>query len=159
MFLKTSPDYPRSAKSGRQLRCGGKGRIRQRRSQRGRLAMRVPLEITFGKSPAAHYQQAVQLAKSFTSYRQTGTGRSVIHMVRVTVSLAHEATWEKLNRLLHWIRGWRSTRLAVAGQRVRYPILVKRLVQVKACYARKVQHGAGGWYCSGKQAPADEAAY
>jgi hypothetical protein len=27
-----------------------------------RLPMRVPLEITFGKSPAAHYSQAVKLA-------------------------------------------------------------------------------------------------
>jgi len=121
--------------------------------------MRVPLEITFGKSPAAHYPQAVQLAQTFAGYQQTGTGRSVVHTVRVTVSLAHEATWEKLHQLLRLIRGWRSTHLTVAGYSVRFPVLVNRLAQVKACYARKVEHGAGAGYCSGKQSSSDEAAY
>jgi hypothetical protein len=121
--------------------------------------MRVPLEITFGKSPAAHYPQAVQLAQTFTGYRQTGTGRSLVHTVRATVSLAYEATWQKLHQLLCLIRGWRSTHLTVAGHGVRYPVLASRLAQVRACYARKVQHGAGAGYCSGKQTPSDEAAY
>ena len=44
--------------------------------------MRVPLEIAFGKSPAAHYGQAVKLAQTFTSYRQTGAGQAIVHTVR-----------------------------------------------------------------------------
>jgi transitional endoplasmic reticulum ATPase len=121
--------------------------------------MRVPLEITFGKSPAAHYSQAVKLAQTFTGYQWTGAGKAIVHTVRVTVSLAHEATWEKLHQLLRMICGWRSTRVTMAGHVVRYWELTSRLAQVRACYARKVQHGAGPGYCSGKRTPGDEAAY
>jgi transitional endoplasmic reticulum ATPase len=121
--------------------------------------MRVLLEITFGKSPAAHYGQAVKLAQTFTTYRQTGAGQAIVHTVQVTVSLVHEATWEKLQQLLRLVFGWRSTRVTVDGQVVRYWELANRLAQVRTCYARKVQHGAGSGYCSGKQASGDEATY
>jgi ATP-dependent 26S proteasome regulatory subunit len=121
--------------------------------------MRVPLEVTFGKSPAAHYDQAVKLAQTFTGYRRTGAGQAIVHTVRVTVSLAHEATWEKFHRLLQMIFGWRLTRVSVAGQVVRYWELANRLDQVRACYARKVKHGAGPGYCSGQRTPSDEGAY
>jgi transitional endoplasmic reticulum ATPase len=121
--------------------------------------MRVPLEITFGKSPAAHYGQAVQRAQAFTGYQQTGEGKAIVHTVRATLSLAHEATWNKLHKLLQMVYGWRSTHVTVAGQAVRYGELASRLTQVRACYARKVRHGAGPGYCSGKRMPGDEAAY
>jgi transitional endoplasmic reticulum ATPase len=120
--------------------------------------MRVPLEIIFGKSPAAHYGQAVQRARAFTGYQQTGDGKAIVHMVRATLSLAHEATWDKLHKLLQMVFGWRSTRVTVAGQVVRYGELASRLTQVRACYERKVRHGAGPGYCSGKRTPGDEAA-
>jgi transitional endoplasmic reticulum ATPase len=121
--------------------------------------MRVPLEITFGKSPAPLYGQAVGLAQTFAGYQRTGEGKGILHAVKVTVSLAHETTWEKLHRLLRLVSGWRSTNVAVAGQVVRYWALASRLAQVRACYARKVQHGAGAGYCSGKRTPGDEAQY
>jgi AAA+ superfamily predicted ATPase len=117
--------------------------------------MRIPLEITFGKSPSAHYGQAVQRARTFSGYRQTGEGPTLVHTVTVKVSLAHEATWEKLHDLLRLIQGWKSTRMTVAGHVVNYWQLTSRLAQVKSCHARKVQQNAG--YCSGKQRPGDEA--
>jgi hypothetical protein len=76
--------------------------------------MRVPLEITFGKSPAPLYGQAVRLAQTFAGYRRTGEGKDIVHAVRVTVSLAHETTWEKLHQLLRLVSGWRSTSVTVA---------------------------------------------
>jgi ATP-dependent 26S proteasome regulatory subunit len=121
--------------------------------------MRVPLEITFGKSPAAHYGQAVKRAQAFAGYQRTGEGQTVVHTVKVTLSLAHEATWEKLHQLLKLVFGWRSTRVTVAGQVVRYGELAHRLAQVRTCFARKVRHGAGPGYCSGKRMPSDEAVY
>jgi transitional endoplasmic reticulum ATPase len=119
--------------------------------------MRVLLEVTFGRSPSVHYGLAVKRAQAFTGYRQSGKGPAIVHTVRVTVSLAHEATWEKLHQLLRLVHGWRSTRLSVAGHEVRYGELAGRLAQVRACYARKLQQGAGPGYCSGKQSPGDEA--
>ena len=121
--------------------------------------MRVPFAIIFGKSPAAHYGQAVKLAQTFSGYRRTGEGKAVIHTVQVNVSLAHEATWEKLHKLLQMVYGWRSTRLSVAGHGVRYWELASRLAEVRACYVRKVHQEAGPGYCSGKRTPDDEAAY
>jgi transitional endoplasmic reticulum ATPase len=121
--------------------------------------MRIPLEITFGRSPSAHYGQAVQRAQAFSGYRQTGAGQTLVHSITVKVSLAHEATWEKLQHLLRLIHGWRSTHVTVAGQVVNYWQLSGRLAQVRSCYARKVQEGAGPGYCSGKQRPGDEATF
>jgi transitional endoplasmic reticulum ATPase len=119
--------------------------------------MRIPLEITFGKSPSAYYGQAVQWAQTFSGYQQTGAGQTLVHSVTVKVPLAHEATWEKVQYLLRLIHGWRSTRVTVAGYAVNYWQLTGRLDQVRSCYARKLQQGAGSDYCSGKQAPGDEA--
>jgi transitional endoplasmic reticulum ATPase len=117
--------------------------------------MRIPLEITFGKSPSAHYSQAVQRARAFSGYRQKAEGPALVHTVSVKVSLAHEATWEKLHELLRLIQSWKSTRMTVAGHVVNYWQLTNRLAQVRSCHARKVQQDAG--YCSGKQRPSDEA--
>src|SRR5438046_2313866 len=105
--------------------------------------MRIPVEITFGKSPSAYYGQAVQWAQALSRYRQTSAGQALVHTVTVKVSLAHEATWEKLQYLLRLIHGWRSTRVTVAGHVVNYWRLTGRLAQVRSCYARKVQQGAG----------------
>jgi transitional endoplasmic reticulum ATPase len=121
--------------------------------------MRIPLEITFGKSPSVHYGQALQRARAFSGYRQTGQGPTLIHTVTVKVLLAHEATSEKLQDLLHLIHGWRSTRVTVSGRIVNYWRLTNRLAQVRSCHARKVQQGAGPGYCSGKLRPNDEASF
>src|SRR6202022_3065716 len=119
--------------------------------------MRLPLEITFGRSPSAHYGQAVQRARAFSGYRQAGEGPTLVHTVVAKESLAHEATWEKLPYLLRLIQSWKSTRLTVAGHVMNYWQLTSRLAQVKSCHARKVQQNAGPGYCSGKQRPVDEA--
>jgi AAA+ superfamily predicted ATPase len=117
--------------------------------------MRVPLEITFGPSPSIHYRQAVEHAQTFAGYRALGTGPT--HAVKVTLSLAHESLWTKLERLLRLVSGWRSTHLRVAGHEVRSGELIGRLAQVRSCYARKVQQAAGPEYCLGQQAPGNEA--
>src|SRR6516225_7339596 len=99
--------------------------------------MRISLEITFGPSPSIHYRQAVEQAQTFARYRQAGPTR--IHTITVTASLAHEAIWRKIQRLLRLVHGWRTTRMTVAGHPVNYWQLTHRLDQVRGCYARKVQ--------------------
>jgi AAA+ superfamily predicted ATPase len=119
--------------------------------------MRVPLSITFGKSTSPLYDRAVRLAQGIAGYQQTGERKEIVHAVSVTVSLAHEATWEKLHQLLRLVSAWRSASVHVAGQSVRYWALTGRLAQVKACYARKLRHSAGTGYCSGQSTPGAEA--
>src|SRR6266851_8263798 len=119
--------------------------------------MRVPLEITFGKSPSIHYAHVVGLAQRLRGYRLRGTAQDPLHTVTLSVSLADEAVWEQLQKLMGLVSSWRSSAVKVAGQPVRYWTFAGRLAQVKACYARKVQHGADAGYCSGKHAPGAEA--
>jgi hypothetical protein len=43
--------------------------------------MRVPLEITFGKSSSVHYARVVQLAQAMRGYRVSGTNKDPVHTV------------------------------------------------------------------------------
>ncbi|HLN26904.1 MAG TPA: AAA family ATPase [Gemmataceae bacterium] len=83
----------------------------------------------------------------------------MVHRLALTLSLADEALWQRLRQLLHLVSGWRATAVQVAGHPVRYWRLSGQLAQVQDCYARKVQHGAGDGYCSGKSAASEEATY
>src|SRR5262249_53950132 len=65
----------------------------------------------------------------------------------------------KLHQLLRLVSGWHSALVMVAGQPVHCWTVAGHLGQVKACYARKVQHGAGAGYCSGKDTPGAEATH
>jgi AAA+ superfamily predicted ATPase len=121
--------------------------------------MNVPLEIAFGISASVAYVHAIRMAERIPGYRLTGAGKEVLHTLAVTVSLADKAIWEQLHELLRLVSGWRSTRVRVAGQRVRYWAFSSRLAQVKTCYARKLEHDAGDDYCSGKRLPTQEAAH
>src|SRR5260370_29259876 len=113
--------------------------------------MRVAWAIIYGKSLSPPYDGAVRLAQGITSYRRTCQGKELVHAVTVRVSLAHEATWQKLHQLLRLVSSWRSAAVTVAGQPVRYWALSGRLGQGQACYARKGQHRAG--YSSRKNSP------
>jgi transitional endoplasmic reticulum ATPase len=118
--------------------------------------MRMPLEITFGWSSSPNYLRAVELAQSFRGYTASGAGKTLIHQVQTPVSLAKDSPWDKLQLLLQLVAAWRSTRLRLAGQPVRFWRLCFQVAQVKACYARKLQLHAGPGYCSGQNAPSDE---
>ena len=82
--------------------------------------MRVPLQITFAKSPSPFYAHAVRLAQRLPGYRPTGVGKELIHRVALMLSLADEALWQQLRPLLRLVSGWRATAVEVAGQPVRY---------------------------------------
>ena len=117
------------------------------------------LEITFGHSPSPHYARAVGLAQRCAGYRASGAGPNLVHQVTVAASLADEETWEQLHQLLRLVSGWRSASLKLAGQPVRYSMLLAQLIPVRDCYARRQQHGASDAYCSGQRSPGDEATY
>jgi hypothetical protein len=106
-----------------------------------------------------NYPQAVRLAQSLRGYRRRGGEANPTHTVSLYLSLADEAVWEGLSRLLQLVSGWRSAQLSVAGQPVRYWTFANRLEQVLACYRRKVEHEADEGYCSGQTVPGDEATF
>ncbi|HEV3446383.1 MAG TPA: AAA family ATPase [Gemmataceae bacterium] len=122
--------------------------------------METPLlEITFGKSPSAHYERAMHLAQRLPGYHGSGTGSNVLHSLVWTSSPSDAGTWEQLEELLQVIAGWNSTRLKVAGREMHYARLAGYLNHIRTCYARKLRRGAGDDYCSGKSTPTDEASY
>jgi AAA+ superfamily predicted ATPase len=122
--------------------------------------MPVPrLEITFGSSPSVHYLRAVRLAQRFAGYRSTGTGRDIVHVVRVAPPLTDDVTWDQLAQLLRLVAAWRSTRVMFAGQSIGVWTLFGQLQRVKACHAQRLRHGTGDAYCSGKGGPSAEARY
>jgi ATP-dependent 26S proteasome regulatory subunit len=121
--------------------------------------MNVPFEITFGFSASVNYAQAVRLAHRIPGYTVTGAGKEVVHTMTMNVSLADRSAWEQLRELLQLVSGWRSTRVRVAGKRVRYWAFSSRLAQVKACYARKLEHDVSDAYCSGKSPSNPEATH
>jgi AAA+ superfamily predicted ATPase len=121
--------------------------------------MRMPLDITFGWSSSPNYPSAVQLAQSLPGYSTSGAGKGLLHRVQTAVSLAQDNAWENLQALLQLVAAWRSTRLRLAGQAVPFWQLSFQVAQVQACYARKLKLHAGPGYCSGQQAPDDEASH
>jgi transitional endoplasmic reticulum ATPase len=123
-------------------------------------SMRLPqLEITFGQSPSIHYARAVRLAQGLAGYRVTGKGKDITHSLALTTPLEDDTTWEQLRQLMRLVSAWRSASVRVAGQVTGFWTLSGRLKQVKACYAQKLQQGAGDEYCSGKRTPTAEAAH
>jgi transitional endoplasmic reticulum ATPase len=121
--------------------------------------MKPQLEITFGTSPSAQYRRAVGLAQSIPGYRAAGEGLAIVHRVATSASLAEASIWTKLNELLQLVAAWRSAKVSLAGQPVRYWTLAARLAQIKACHARRVRSEAGDDYCSGIHGHGDEARY
>jgi transitional endoplasmic reticulum ATPase len=116
------------------------------------------LEIAFGRSPSPNYSQAVTLAEAMPGYRTRGIDRD-LHTITWSAPLADEATWEKLERLLAMISGWRSVQLTLDGRQLKVWSFAMQLAQIKACHARRVQAGTGDLYCSGKSTPENDGDY
>jgi hypothetical protein len=121
--------------------------------------MSMSFELSFGKSTSRQYDRAVRVAESMPGYHEEGEGKDAVHRVAVALSCADEATWAKLNQLMPLVSGWRSTKITLGGQAVNYWAVAAQVAQIKACHARKVQQGAGDYYCSGKSAPLGEATH
>jgi len=118
--------------------------------------MTTPVTISFGRSSSSQFARAVRLAASLPGYRVQGEGRDVSHHVALEVSL-EDASWEKLERLLQLIAGWRSASIEVDGRAIRPRKLLRSVDPIKNCYGRKLKHAVGDHYCSGKNTPTGEA--
>jgi transitional endoplasmic reticulum ATPase len=116
------------------------------------------LEIAFGRSPSPNYSHAVKLAQAMPGYRTRGLDRD-LHTITWSVPLADEATWERLDRLLAMISGWRSVQLTLNGRPLKVWSFAMELAQIRACHARRVQAGTGDLYCSGKSTPENDGDY
>jgi transitional endoplasmic reticulum ATPase len=117
------------------------------------------LKISFRRSPSPHYSRAVTLAQSIPGYRTRGDPGDILHTITWSAPLADEAAWEKLERLLAMISGWRWVELTLDGRPLKIWSFAMELTRIKACHARKVQAGTGDLYCSGKTVAENDGDY
>lgn len=69
------------------------------------------VEITFGRSSSANYEQAVAIAQNIPSYIEEGEGREIRHRVKLPI------TEVELILNLHGLVGtWKSSRMLINGQ-------------------------------------------
>jgi transitional endoplasmic reticulum ATPase len=118
--------------------------------------MKTLVTIRFGKSSSGHFGHAVDLAASLPGYRQQGQGQHVSYQVELEVCLGDDS-WDKLERLMQLIMGWRSASIAIDGKAISARKLLRSIIPIKQCYGRKLQHAVGDHYCSGKTTPTGEA--
>jgi transitional endoplasmic reticulum ATPase len=116
------------------------------------------LEISFRRSPSPNYPSAVKLAQAMPGYRTRGDEQG-LHTITWSAPLADEAAWEKLERLLAMISGWRSVELTLDGRPLKIWSFAMELRRIKACHARRVQAGTGDLYCSGKTVAENDGDY
>ena len=100
--------------------------------------MKTLVNIRFGKSSSCHFGHAVRLAASLPGYRQQGEGRHISHHVEFEVSLGDDY-WDKLERLIQLIAGWRSASIDVAGRIIRPRKLLRSIDPNQALLWTKVQ--------------------
>src|SRR5208283_1070872 len=108
--------------------------------------MKMPVKISFGTSSSSQFARAVRLAASLPGYLVQGEGRQVSHQVACAVSL-DDVSWEKLERLVRLIAGWRSANIEVDGRAISPWKLLRSVDPIKDCYGRKLKHAVGDHYC------------
>jgi ATP-dependent 26S proteasome regulatory subunit len=117
------------------------------------------LEIAFSRSPSPNYSKAVDLAQAILGYQARGDSPDLRHTITWSAPLADDAGWEKLERLLAMISGWRSVQLTWDGRPLKVWSFAMQLAKIRACHFRRVKTGTGDLYCSGKGVPGDDGDY
>ncbi len=100
-------------------------------------------EISFGKSSAASYEQAVKICKNHPSYTETGEGRSITHQVTISISEIELVInlWDLVGKLS-------SARMLLNGQ----PATKKHLVQKSlGCFRERAKAFNQDQYCFGEE--------
>ncbi|HZJ90637.1 MAG TPA: hypothetical protein VFC62_04030 [Atopostipes sp.] len=88
------------------------------------------LHMAFGTSTSANYNKAVQFAKAFPSYRETGEGRSLNHVITVDDS---RESFLNFIILYDLVGNWKSTVFNINGEMVDR----KTMGSIKYCYGDK----------------------
>jgi ATP-dependent 26S proteasome regulatory subunit len=78
--------------------------------------------------------------------------------VEVEFKLDDLQVWEKVRQLAQIVGGWKKTQIAVSGAPVTtFAELERSIGHVVQCYVSREQSGIGELYCSGRNAPNEEA--
>ena len=101
------------------------------------------VEISFGRSTSASYEQATAICQNIPSYRVTGEGSSVRHVVALPITEI-----ELLINLWELVGSWKSSRMLINGQ----PATKSSLVYKGAgCYRERQKAYDKNQYCFGEK--------
>ena len=117
----------------------------------------IDVELSFGRSTSDHYSAAVAYAEKMPGYSCTGEGRQARHSVRARISVDDLALWGKFRHLEEFVGSWRSSSFKVNGSLSSFPNVDTGITFIAQCHARRKAYPAGDEYCSGKNAPDEEA--
>lgn len=88
------------------------------------------LHMAFGVSHSPNYEKAVKLARGFRSYRQTGHGKALNHVI--TIGCGREE-FLRFIILYEMVKGWRSTLFSINDELVD----PKTIGTINFCYGDK----------------------
>lgn len=109
---------------------------------------RFAITITFRQCPSARYATALNLARSFESYREEDDAGTLTHSVCLSDELKLHDLFARFISLIRLVGPWKDTILTVSGEVV--PLsTVERVVQVGECYQRQRRSGNPYHYCNG----------
>ena len=69
------------------------------------------IDLSFGKSTSASYEQAVAICKNIPSYSESGEGKALRHSVRLPMSEV-----ELVINIWELIGSWKSAKMLINGQ-------------------------------------------
>ena len=114
---------------------------------------KIQVTIRFLKSSSPYFKEAVLLAKELPGYRCVDTKLHEIKVLGVPEDLD---LWQRVKQLADGVGHWKRSEVVVEGAAVEnFWEFEDSLGEVRQCFARR---GEGGdEYCSGKEAPDEEA--
>ena len=116
----------------------------------------VQVAIRFPKSSSPAFGEALEIAKTFPTYRFSAERK--MHELTVPLALDEGDLWERVSRLADLVGHWKHSRVVVEGAAVENFFEFRdALSQIKQCHAERRRSGLGDLYCSGRDTPSAEA--
>ncbi len=116
---------------------------------------KIEVTIRFRKSSSPYFKEAVRIAKELPGYRCVDTN---MHEIKVPAALEDLDLWERVRKLADLVGCWRRSEVALEGAAVKnFWEFRDSLREVRQCFAARGEGVLGSGYCSGKEAPDDEA--
>ena len=101
----------------------------------------VQVEVSFGRSTSAGYDQAVKIAKNIPTYVEEGEDKSIRHIIVLPMTEV-----ELVITLWELVGSWKSSRLLINGQPATKKVLVYKCV---GCFRERQKSFNREQYCYG----------
>ena len=116
---------------------------------------KIEITIRFRKSSSPYFKEAVRIAKELPGYRSVDTK---LYEIKVPAALEDLELWERVKQLADLVGCWKRSEVVVEGTPLEnFWEFEDSFREVRQCFAGRGEGEFGNGYCSGKEAPDDEA--